>query len=89
MLRSLVLTRYDDARGQVRDANRGIGDVDVLAAGAARAVRVDADVFVFDLDVDVFGQLGPHEQRCERSVTPCRLIEGRDADEAVDSGFGR
>ena len=43
---------------EVRDADRGIGDVDVLAAGAARPVGVDAQVLVVDLDVDVLGSSG-------------------------------
>ena len=58
MLRALVLARHDDAGRQVRDAHRRVGDVDVLAAGAARAVGVDAQVLLVDLDVDVVGSSG-------------------------------
>ena len=75
MLRPLVLARHDDAGRQVRDADRRIGDVDVLTAGAARPVGVDAQVLVVDLDVDVLGQLRPDEDRRERRVPPRRLIE--------------
>ncbi len=65
MLRPLVLARYDDARRQVRQADGRIRDVDVLAAGAARAIGVDAEVFFRDLDVDVVRQLRPDEHRGE------------------------
>src|SRR5829696_6473780 len=89
VLRPLVLARDDDAARHVRDADRRIGHIDVLAAGAARTIRVDADVLVVDLDVDVFGQLGPHVERGERGVTPRGLIEWRDPHQAVDAGLGR
>src|SRR5581483_9947890 len=49
----------DDAGGQVGDAHRGVGLVHVLAAGAGRAVGVDAQVRVIHLDLDVF-DLGQH-----------------------------
>ena len=39
--------------GQVREAHGRVGLVDVLAAGAARAIGVDAQVLVVDLDLDV------------------------------------
>ena len=68
VLRALVLARHDDAGRQVRDADRRVGDVDVLAAGAARPVGVDAQVLVVDLDLDVVGHLGPDEDRGERRV---------------------
>jgi hypothetical protein len=47
----------------VRDPHGGIGDVDVLAARAARSVRVDAQILLLDADVDVIGQLRPDEHR--------------------------
>ena len=49
VLRSLVLARHDHAGRQVRDADRGIGDVHVLPARAARSVRVDSQILFFDL----------------------------------------
>ena len=52
VLRALVLTGDDDAGREVRQAHGGVGLVDVLAAGAARAVGVDAQVLVVDLDLD-------------------------------------
>ena len=68
MLRPLVLARDDDAGRQVRDADGGVGDVDVLAAGAARSVGVDAEVLLVDLDVDVLGQLRPDVARDANEV---------------------
>ena len=89
VLRSLVLARHDDARRQVREADGRVRDVDVLAAGAARAIRVDAKVLLRDVDVDVVRQLRPDEHRRERRVPALRLIERRDAHEPVDAGLGR
>ena len=74
--RSFVLTRDHNAGRQVRDANRRIGDVDVLAAGTARAIRVDAKVLFVDVHIHVLGQLGPDEDRRERGVPALVLIEG-------------
>ena len=88
MLRSLVLARDDDAGREMREADGRIGDVDVLAAGAARSVGVDAQVLVLDLDLDVLGQLRPDEDRRERRVAARRLIEGRDAHQPVHAGLG-
>src|SRR5436190_1769683 len=89
VLRPLVLAGDDDAGRHVRDADRGVGDVDVLAAGAARSIRVDADVLVVDLDVDVLGQFRPRIDRRERRVAARCLIERRDADETMDADFRR
>ena len=74
---------------EVRDADGRIGHVDVLTAGAARAVRVDPQVLLVDLDVDVLGQLRPDVDRRERRVAPRGLIERRDAHQPVHAGFGR
>src|SRR6266853_1668696 len=49
VLRAIILALYHDARGQMRDAHRGIGLVDVLAAGSRCAVGVDAQVGGIDL----------------------------------------
>ena len=65
-----------------------VGDVDVLAARAARPVRVDAEVLVVDLDVFVFVELGPDVDRGERGVAARRLIERRDAHQPMHAGFG-
>src|SRR5262249_32851187 len=51
VLRALVLALDDDAGRQMRDADRRVGLVDVLSAGAGRAERVDLEVDGIDLDV--------------------------------------
>ena len=50
-LRALVLALDDDAARLVRDPDRGVGLVDVLAAGAGGAVGVDLQVVVVDLEL--------------------------------------
>ena len=75
--------------GRCGDADGRIGDVDVLTAGTARPVRVDAQILLVDADVDVVGQLRPDVERGERRVPARRLIERRDAHQPVDAGFGR
>ena len=57
-LRALVLALRDDPRRQVRDADRGIGLVHVLAAGALRAIRVDAQIALVDLELGVVESSG-------------------------------
>src|SRR4029079_18355444 len=55
VLRTLLLHGDGDAARDMRDADRGFGLVDVLAAGAARTHGVDAQVGVIDDDVDLLG----------------------------------
>jgi len=50
-------------------------DVDVLTAGTARPVGVDAQVFLVDVDVHVLRKLGPDEHGCERGMSPLVLVE--------------
>ena len=88
VLRPLVLARDHDAGRQVGDAHRRVGLVDVLAAGAARSVGVDPQVLLVDVDVDVVLDLGPDVDRGERRVAARRLVERRDAHQAVDAGLG-
>ena len=44
VLRALVLAGDDDAGREMGDAHRAVGGVDVLPAGARRAVGVDAQL---------------------------------------------
>src|SRR5262245_22526396 len=88
MLRALVLTRYDYACWQVRNAHGRIGNVDVLAAGAARTISVYTQILLVDLDFDVLVNLRINEQRSERRVPARVLIERRDAHQSVHAGFG-
>src|SRR5438093_821235 len=52
VLRPVVLGRHHDVGRQVRDADCRVGLVDVLAARARGAIRVDAQVRRIDLDFD-------------------------------------
>ena len=54
-LRLFVLAGDDGVGRKMRDADRRVGGVDRLAAGAGGAEGVDAEILVFDLDVDFFG----------------------------------
>jgi len=65
VLRPLVLAGDDDSGRDVGDANRGIGDVDVLAARAARPIGVDPQVLLLDIDLDIVGKLGLDVDRRE------------------------
>ena len=74
VLRALVLALDDDARRQVRDADRRVGLVDVLAAGARRAIRVDLQIRLVDLDLADVLRLREHGDRAGRRVNaPLRL----------------
>ena len=87
-LRALVLALDDDPGGEVGDADGRVGLVHVLAAGAARAVGVDAEVGLVDLDVDVVGDERADDHLRERRVAPVRLVERREAHEPVHAALG-
>jgi hypothetical protein len=61
----------------VRDAHRRLGLVHVLAAGAARAVHIGAQIGRVDLDVDVIVDFRGDEHRGERGVPAIARIERR------------
>ena len=82
-LGALVLALDDDAGRQVRDPDGGVGLVDVLAAGALRAIGVDSQVALVDLDVAVLREQRRGNHLRERRVAPVRLVEGAQADEPV------
>jgi hypothetical protein len=42
VLRAIILALHNDVSGDVGDANRRVGFVDVLATRAARAIGIDA-----------------------------------------------
>ena len=73
---------------QVRDPHRGVGLVHVLAAGAARAVRVDAQVALVDLDLAVVREQRADDHLRERRVPPVRAVERRLAHEPVHAALG-
>src|SRR5438309_12048375 len=88
VLRAVVLALHDDAAGQVRDAHRAVGAVDVLAARARGAVGVDAQVVGVDLHLDRFVDLGVHEHAGEGRMPPGIGIERAFTHQAMHAGLG-
>ena len=85
-LRLLVLLRDHQAGRQVGDADRRIGGVDALAAGAARAEGVDAQVLGLDLHVDLLG-LGQDRHRGGRGMDAAAGLGIGHALHAVDAAL--
>ncbi len=73
----------------MRQAHGRVRHVDVLTAGAARSVGVDAEILVFDFDLDVLRQFRPDEQRRERRVPARGLVERGYPDEPVHARLGK
>ena len=73
--------------GNVRQADRARGLVDVLAAGAAGAEDVFADVFVVDFDLDRIGDLGRDVDRGEAGLPLAFGVERADPHQAVHAGL--
>jgi hypothetical protein len=71
----------------MREPDGRVGLVDVLAAGAARAIRVHAQLGVVDLDVALVGQQRSDDHLGEARVAAVRLVERRQADEPVDAAL--
>ena len=87
-LRALVLALHDDPARPVRDAHRGVGLVDVLAARAGRAVRVDLQVVGLDLDLArVLDDRRDLDAR-ERRLATVGGVERRQAHEPVHALLG-
>src|SRR3546814_16483066 len=63
-------------------------DLDVLTAGARRAIGVDLEVAFVDLDLDIVVDHRIDPDAREAGVAPRRAVVGRDADEAVNAAFG-
>jgi hypothetical protein len=68
VLAAAVLALHDDASGDVRQAHRRVGLVDVLAAGAAGTVGVGAHIGRVDLDLDRVVDLGVDEHAGKAGV---------------------
>src|SRR5581483_12129088 len=83
---ALLLHGDDDAARYMRNADGGLGLVDVLAAGAAGAHGVDLQVGVVDLDVDVLG-LGQHRNGGGRGVDAALRFGIGDALHAMHAGL--
>ena len=70
------------------NADRAVGGVDVLPAGAGRAIGVEADVLLINLDLDgvVDGRIDPHRRKTRMAA---RIgIERRDANQPVHARLG-
>ena len=79
MLRALVLALHHNAGGEVRDADRGIRHIDVLAARARGAEGIDAEVLLLDIDFDLIVHLREDVDTGEGGMPPRIGVEGRDA----------
>src|SRR5690606_30338948 len=88
VLAAVVLAGDDDPGRQVGDADRGVGSVDVLAAGARGTVGVDPEVALVDLDLDVVVDHRVDPDRTEARVAPRRAVERADAHEPVHAALG-
>ena len=86
-LGALVLALHDDPGWLVRQAHGRIGLVDVLPAGALRAVGVHPDLVPIELDLDVVLDLGQHLDQGERGLASLLGVERADPDEAVDAAL--
>ena len=70
----------------MRDAHGGVGGVDALAARAAGAVHIDAQVVLVDVDLDLIG-LGQHRHRCGGGVDAALGLGLGNALYAMDAGL--
>jgi hypothetical protein len=85
----LVLALGHDVGGQVGQADRRVRLVNVLAAGALRAVRVDPDLVPVELDDGiVLLHLGQDLDQGECRLAPVLGVERADPDEPVDTPLG-
>ena len=87
MLRAFVLTRDHDAGRDMGEAHGGIGFIDVLPAGAAGAIRVDAQIGFVNFDLDGVIDFRINEQRSKRSMTPRIGVKGGDSHQPVNACF--
>src|SRR5215208_136360 len=71
----------------MREPDCRVGLVDVLAARAARAIRVHAQLRVVDLDVALVGQERSDDHLREAGVAAVGLVERGQADEPVDAAL--
>jgi len=87
VLRAVVLTFDHQAGGQVGDAHRGIGLVDVLAAGAGGPVGVDAQVGRVDVDLADLVGFRHYRHGAGRGVDAALRFGFRNALHAVAARF--
>ena len=87
MLGTIVLALGDDAGGQVGDADGAVGLVDVLAARAAGAEGVDAQVGRVQLHLRGGVGLGQHGDGAGAGVDATLRLGGGNALHAVAAGL--
>ena len=83
----LVLAGHHGAGREVRQAYGGVGGVDRLAAGAAGAVDVDADLLVGDLDLVGLLEHRHDLDRGEAGLAAALVVEGADPHQPVGAGL--
>src|SRR3954447_10797390 len=83
VLAALVLALGHDARGEVRDPDRGVRLVDVLPTGPGGPVRVHLEVLLLDLDLYRLAHDGRNGDGGEAGVPPRAGVERADPDEPV------
>src|SRR5215212_6293837 len=89
VLAALVLALRHDARREVRDPDRRVRLVDVLAAGPRGPVGIHLEVFLVDLDLDGLADDGRDGDGGEAGVPPCAGVERADPDEPMHPALGR
>ena len=87
VLATFVLALHHDVRGQVRQPDRAGRFVDVLAAVAAGAESVNAQVVGLDVDFDAIVDFRDDEGGGEGGVATRGLIKRRDTHEAMDTAL--
>ena len=80
MLAPLALALHDRSGWDVCQANRTVGFVDVLSAGATGFVSVLADVFFLDVDFNAIGNFRRYIDCRKTSLTFAFGIEGANSD---------
>ena len=85
VLAPLALAGHDDPGGQVDQADRAGGLVDVLPARSAGAEDLLLEILVADLDVDRVAHFGCHVDGREARLALSLGVERADADQAVDA----
>src|SRR5690606_22269800 len=75
VLRAVVLALHDYTGRLVSDPDGRLRLVHVLAAGAARAVDVDAQIARIDLDIDIVLDLGRDEYRRKGRMASMPRVE--------------
>src|SRR5690606_13070868 len=88
VLGALALALHHGIGGNVGDAHRRVGAVDVLAAGAAGPVGIGAQVRRVDVDLDGVVDFRGHEHRRKRRMAAVAGIERGFAHQAVHADLG-